>query len=89
MTTFPGNECLAGLPPVILIPMLGSGDSQNLWRPNFPERFCSQNVATLLYVVADVFNSNVQTILVAIQYVELNAKLCSVQDCGALDVEKH
>ena len=47
----------------------------------------SKNVASLLYVIASVFRSNVHTNFVAFLYVELNAVLFRVQDDGVLGVK--
>ena len=55
---------------------------------NSQESSDSANVASLLYVVAGVFNSNEHTNFVAFLYVELSALLFRVQDDGVLGVER-
>ena len=83
MTAFPGNE--SGLPSVDVVPEVATVET---FGGQTSQEGCDfKNGASLLYVVAGVFNSNVHTNFVAFMYVELNAVLFRVQDDGVLGVE--
>ena len=82
---FPGNECLASLSSVALCSEAATVET---FEGQTSQEECdSKNVASLLYVVASVFHSNVHTNFVAFLYVELNAVLFRVQDDRVLGVK--